>query len=448
MNPFCQSSILRLKIRTVPFIAALLLVSTHLAQAQVAGQRGLRCSEAITFCQTTFRASFPTDSTFLQESLPPLSCVNITAAATLRTNGVWYKLTVYQKGDLGFGIDPLNENGSRNGRVNLDWALFRVTDSTNCGRLGAPIRCNSASNGGLTGAIETSPEEENNPAFSQPVRNVNPGDEFMLLVLNPDNHRFGYTIDMGFSSSPNLTAQIPLSLKSLAAPRNVCQTSTLNIEISDNVLVNAVTSGVFSLVSARGVARTITQVSSQRFGITTSASQSAFDKSFTLFLSSPIEQSERYTLQVRQTLPASCQNLSTTAQISSIIAVGPRVDITGFREYCSGGAKISASSDFRNYFWENARTGESVGNTRTVVVPEGEYRLTVIDNNGCQASTSALVRSTTAITLTLNARGGKSSFCNYGDGTDGVLLEATPGFDRYEWFFNGTPLTGIATTGT
>jgi hypothetical protein len=409
----------------------------------------LRCNDAITFCQTTYRTPFLTDSTILQEPLPVLPCIEqMPSIAAPRINGVWYKITVYQNGDLGFGIQPMNQDGSLNNRVNLDWALFRLTDSTACGHLGDPIRCNSEKRGGLTGAIETAPDDPANPAFSAPIRNVQPGDVFLLLVLNPDNHRFGYTLDMGFSSTQNLTAQIPLNLKSLSAPPNVCQTNTLTVEISDDVMVSAATSGVFSLVSARGIRPVITRVASQRFGITTNASVDAMDNVFTLFLVNPIEQSETYTLSIRQTLPSVCQSLSTSAQISAAIAVGPRVEITGFREYCSDGAKLTASSNFRSYFWDNARTGQSVGNTRTVTVPEGEYRLTVIDNNGCQATTSAIVRSTTAISLALNAQGGKTSFCNYGDGRDGVLLQATPGFDRYEWFFNGSPTTGIATTGT
>lgn len=423
------------------------------AQAQIAsqnsGQHGLRCSDAITFCQTTYRTLFFTDSTILQEPLPALPCIEQTPSiATPRVNGVWYKITVYQSGDMGFGIQPMNQEGSLNNRVNLDWALFRLTDSTACGRLGEPIRCNSATRGGLTGSIETAPDDPVNPAFSEPVRNVKQGDVFLLLVLNPDNYRFGYTIDMGFSSTQSLAAQTVLSLKSLSVPRNACQTNTLTVEISDPVMVRTATSGAFSLVSTRGIRPVITQVASQRFGITTSASADALDNVFTLFLDNPIEQSETYTLSMRQTLPSTCQSLGTTAQISAIIAVGPRVEITGFREYCAGGAKLSASAEFRSYFWDNARTGASVGNTRTVILPEGEYRLTVIDNNGCQASTSAIVRSTTAIALGLSAKGEKTSFCNYGDGRDGVLLQATPGFDRYEWFFNGSPTTGIATTGT
>lgn len=412
-------------------------------------QHGLRCDDAITFCQTTYKTPFFTDSTFLQESLPTLPCIEqMPTIAVPRVNGVWYKITVYQSGDVGVGIQPMNQDGSLNNRVNLDWALFRLTDSTDCGRLGEPILCNSAPRGGLTGAIETSPDDPENPAFSKPIRNAKQGDVFLLLVLNPDNHRFGYTIDMGFSSSQSLTAQTALSLKSLSAPRSVCQTNTLTVEISDDVLVRTATSGAFSLLSSRGIRPVITRVASQRFGITTSASVEARDNVFTLFLANPIEQSETYSLRMLQPLPSSCQILSTSAQISAVIAVGPRVEITGFREYCSDGAKLTASSDFRSYFWDNVRTGKSAGNTRTVVVPEGEYRLTVIDNNGCQATTTAIVRSTTAITLALNAKGDKTTFCNYGDGSDGVLLQATPGFDRYEWFFNGSPTTGISTTGT
>ncbi len=449
-----QYLIRRLNTHVLALLAVLAFVCLPLriqaqSTSQTSTQRGLRCNDAISFCQTTYRTPFLTDSTILQEPLPTLPCIEqMPSIAAPRVNGVWYKITVYQNGDLGFGIQPMNQDGNLNNRVNLDWALFRLTDSTACGHLGDPIRCNSEKRGGLTGAIETAPDDPSNPAFSAPIRNVRPGDVFLLLVLNPDNHRFGYTLDMGFSSSQNLTTQIALNLKSLSAPPNVCQTNTLTVEISDNVMVNAATSGVFSLVSARGIRPVITQVASQRFGITTSASAEALDKVFTLFLANQIEQSETYTLSIRQALPSVCQSLSTSAQISAAIAVGPRVEITGFREYCSDGAKLTASSNFRSYFWDNARTGQSVGNTRSITVPEGEYRLTVIDNNGCQATTSAIVRSTTAITLALGAQGGKTSFCNYGDGRDGVLLQATPGFDRYEWFFNGSPATGIATTGT
>jgi hypothetical protein len=449
-----QYLISRLNTHVLAVLAVLALVCLPLgiraqSTSPSAPQDGLRCNDAISFCQTTYRTPFLTDSTFLQEPMPVLPCIEqMPSIAAPRVNGVWYKITVYQNGDLGFGIQPMNQEGSLNRRVNLDWALFRLTDSTACGRLGEPIRCNSATLGGLTGAIETAPDDPNNTAFSEPIRNVKPGDVFLLLVLNPDNHRFGYTLDMGFSSAQNLTAQLALNLKSLSAPRSVCQTNTLTVEISDNVMVSAATSGVFSLMSSRGVRPVITQVASQRFGITTSASAEALDNVFTLFLANPIEQSETYTLSIRQALPSVCQSLTTSAQISAAIAVGPRVEITGFREYCSNGAKLAASSNFRSYFWDNVRTGQSVGNTRTVTVPEGEYRLTVIDNNGCQATTSAIIRSTTAITLALGAQGGKTSFCNYGDGRDGVLLQATPGFDRYEWFFNGSPTTGIATTGT
>ncbi|MCU0424841.1 MAG: hypothetical protein MUF71_04360 [Candidatus Kapabacteria bacterium] len=421
--------------------------ASALYSQQSASTRGLRCSDALTFCQTTLRTNFPTDSTFLQEPLPAAACLASVVSNTgeQRVNGVWYRITAYQSGDLGFGIQPVNADGTPNTRVNLDWALFRLTDSTTCGRLGEPVRCNTAPRGGLTGAIESEFSEE---PFSEPIRNVRSGETFLLLVLNPSNYVLGYTIDMGFSSSQTIAVQSPLSLRNLTSPRNVCQTNTLTVEISDRVLVNTVTSGVFTVQSARGVRRNVTQVTSQRFGITTTASASALDNQFTLFLDRPIEQSERYTVRTQQVLPSVCQTLGTLAQVSALISVGPQVDIVGFREYCAVGAKISASAEFRSYFWENARTGASVGNTRTITVPEGEYRLTVIDNNGCQASTSAFIRTTTAIVLGLSTVNGRTSFCNYGDGSDGVMLEATPGFDRYEWFFNGTPMTGIPTTGT
>lgn len=438
--------------RIVAIIASLVALVSYIpsvlqAQSTTLLQHGLRCSDALTFCQTTYRTNFHTDSTFLQEPLPNTDCfAEIRQNPTeQRVNGVWYRITVYQSGDLGFGIQPVNADGTPNNRVNLDWALFRITDSTSCGRLEAPVRCNTATQGGLTGAIESEVIEEH---FAEPVRNVQPGDVFLLLVLNPSNYRFGYMIDMGFSSSQMLAQQAPLLLRNLSAPRSVCQTNTLTIELSDRVLVNTVTSGIFSVISARGVPRNVIGVTSQRFGITTTASGSAFDNIFTLFLDRPIEQSERYTVRTTQSVPSVCQMLRSSSQVSALISVGPQVDIAGFREYCAVGAKISASGEFRSYFWENARTGASVGNTRTVTVPEGEYRLTVIDNNGCQASTSAFIRATSAIIVNLAAKNGKTWFCNFRDGSDGVFLEATPGFDRYEWFFNGTPMTGIPTTGT
>ena len=410
---------------------------------------GARCAEPIPVCAPVLRTPFLTDSTFLEDAELPILCGGVSSGVARggRVNGVWYKIAVHQGGDLGFGLQPLNQNGSRNTAVNLDWALYRLNDTLFCGRLGEPVRCNFAPEGGLTGAVETG-RDESAPTLSEPVRNVKPGDVFLLLVLNPDNHRFGYSIDMGFATLSTLAEPPPPRMQQLSAPAGVCQTNALTVRFSDDIAVQAVTSGVFSVVSARGVIRAVTSVSSQRFGITTSAPPSAFDDSFTLFLDAPIAQTEVYTVRLARALPSLCQASAAGAEISAEIAVGPRIDITGFREYCNQGAKLSASGNFRQYFWENARTGASVGTSQTVVVPVGEYRLTVVDNNGCQASTSAFVVSTSAIPLALTAKENKTSFCNYGDGRDGVLLQATPGFDRYEWFFNGTPMTGVVTTGT
>lgn len=440
---------------TVAFVAVFLYASC-VVRAQSSAPAftpifpsGARCADPIPVCAPVLQTPFLTDSTFLQDTELPILCGAASSGTPGggRVNGLWYKIAVHQSGDLGFGIQPLNQNGSRNTSANLDWALYRLNDTLVCGRLGEPVRCNFAPDGGLTGAVETA-HDELAPSLSEPVRNVKPGDVFLLLVLNPDNHRFGYSIDMGFSTVSTLAEPPSPQMQSLSAPSGVCQTNALTVRFSGDIAVQAVTSGVFSIMSARGIARVVTSVSSQRFGITTSASSSAFDNSFTLFLDQPIAQSEEYTVRLERALPALCQVLAAGAEISAYVAVGPRIDITGFREYCNQGAKLSASGNFRQYFWENARTGASVGTSQTVVVPIGEYRLTVVDNNGCQASTSAFVVSTSAIQLSLTAKGNKTSFCNYDDGRDGVLLQATPGFDRYEWFFNGSPTTGVVTTGT
>ncbi|MCS6809578.1 MAG: hypothetical protein RML40_12165, partial [Bacteroidota bacterium] len=162
-------------------------------------QHGLRCSDAITICEPVFITNFSTDSTWLLEALPNLGCLSAvrTTGLSNRVNGAWYRIIVYQRGDLGFGIQPLTRNKTLDATVNLDWVLFRVTDTTGCGRLAEPIRCNFAQQGGLTGAIDS---EQPSAQYEEPIRNVNIGDTFLLLVLNPDNHPFGYMIDMGFSS--------------------------------------------------------------------------------------------------------------------------------------------------------------------------------------------------------------------------------------------------------
>lgn len=427
----------------------LVLVGIHaIAQPNPSQQsipQGSRCDVPILVCQTEILQS-RTDSTFLTGEIPVLPCFSTNSNVNLTRNGVWYKVRIYRDGFLGFMIRPLTRTGRTDTTANYDWAVFKFGDSSRCGALGNPLACNSERRGGLTGASGQTQNEEGgiNPAFTDPIANVRRGEEYLVLVLNPNNHGSGFALDFGFSSSPDLITQTEVEVLSLSAPSRLCLTNTVTVRFSDLVRVSSVVPQAFRLESERGIERVITGISAQRFGIVASALADAFDSVFTFQFNEPISQTETYKLRVLRDIPSLCGILPADATTASVISVGPRVEIRGVRAYCSGdGAKLSASSDkFAAYLWTNLNTGRVIGTGSTVIVPEGEYILSVIDNNGCRGESIATVRSTTAITLVLTAQNNNTRFCNFSDNRQYVLLQTSPDFERYEWLVNGVVTTG------
>lgn len=412
-------------------------------------QRGSRCADAILICQTETIQS-RSDSTFLTEAPPQLPCFPTSANLSLVRNGIWYKIRIYRSGSLGFTLRPLTSSGRTDSTANYDWAVFKASDSAACGALSGLVACNSARRPGITGAagIVQNEFDEPNLAYSEVIPNVRQGEEYLLLVLNPNNHRTGFILDFGFSSPQGVVLQPDVVIRSISAPARICLTNTVTVRFSDLLRVSSVVPNAFRFESERGVVRPITSISAQRFGLVSAAITDAYDSVFTFQFNEPISQTETYRLRALRDIPSLCSVLPEDATTATVISVGPRVEIRGLRSYCSGvGARLSASSDrFSAYLWTNLSTGRVVSSSSTVVVPEGEYRLSVIDANGCMGETSAIVRSTSAVVLTLTASNSRSEatsrFCNFPDRRDYVLLQATPEFDRYEWLVNGVVTTG------
>ncbi len=410
---------------------------------------GSRCADPILLCQIE-SIQTRTDSTFLTETAPALPCVSSTATAQIR-NAVWYKIRIHNSGNLGFMLRPLTSSGRTDTEANYDWAIFRLTDSTRCGTLGAPILCNTSPRGGLTGASGVVIDERGilNPNFTPTIPNVREGEEYLVFVMNPSNHRTGFVLDLGFSSSPDVVVQPEVNVSSISVASRVCLTNTITVKFSDLVRVSSVVPQAFRFESERGVERPITLVSAQRFGIASSSfAVDAFDSVFTFQFNDPINQTELYRLRVLRDIPSLCGVLPAGTTIATVLSVGPRLEIRGLRAYCSGdGARLTASSErFAAYLWTNLATGRTISTSSTAIAPEGDYRLVVVDNNGCIGESVATVRSTSAVTLVLNpsnSRGDRTNrFCNFPDGRDYILLQTSPDFDRYEWVVNGVVTTG------
>lgn len=421
------------------------------AQPNTALPLGSRCSNAVLVCQSEIIQSRTDTASFrLTENIPATLCYPTTANLSLIQSGKWYKVRIYRSGTLGFALRPLTAQGRTDAAANYDWAVFRLSDSAKCGSLASPILCNTSTRGGITGAAGIVEDEmgQQNPAYSETIPNVRKGEEYLLLVLNPNNHQTGYSLDFGFSSSPDVVIQPNIQVLSLTTPPTMCQTNSVTVRFSDLVDVSSLTPAHFRLESERGVARAITGISAQRFGIIASAIEDAFDSVFTLQFADPISQTETYKLRVLRDIPSLCSIVPEGATTASVISVGPRVEIRGLRAYCSGaGARLTASSDkFTAYLWSNLNTGRIHSTGSTAILPEGDYKLSVIDANGCMGESVATVRSTNAVALVLSATNSRNEattrFCNFPDQRDYLLLQATPEFDRYEWLVNGVVTTG------
>lgn len=120
----------------------------------------------------------------------------------------------------------------------------------------------------------------------------------------------------------------------------------------------------------------------------------------------------------------------TVVYLDSCIST-PSVNVTtsGPTTFCQGGSvTLTATAGFSSYYWR--RNGNPIGgNTASLLVTQaGNYVVTVLDNNGCPASSQIITVVVNNPQATINP-GPVVNFCN----GDSVQLSTTISYSTYNW---------------
>ena len=123
-------------------------------------------------------------------------------------------------------------------------------------------------------------------------------------------------------------------------------------------------------------------------------------------------------------------NLSTSiSQPITALLIEPEITNINCHDIANGAINITVSGGTTPYtfLWSNGATNEDLSN-----LPIGTYTITVTDNNGCTASTSASVSSPAVLST---SAGTTSPLC-YGAATASINLVVTGGTSPYNFIWN------------
>jgi gliding motility-associated-like protein len=100
---------------------------------------------------------------------------------------------------------------------------------------------------------------------------------------------------------------------------------------------------------------------------------------------------------------------------------------------------LTATADFTNYIWSNTGNIISNQNTNTLPISEaGEYQVTAIDANGCEATSNEVIISIEALPIPTIAASNDAILC----AGAGVSLVTNMNYSSYQWYFNDQPIDG------
>jgi hypothetical protein len=122
-----------------------------------------------------------------------------------------------------------------------------------------------------------------------------------------------------------------------------------------------------------------------------------------------------------------CVGTSDTVKITLKPAISPVVTANGPLTFCEGNAvTLSAPTGFNSYYWSNGAT------TREITVADGgKYTVTVTDNSRCEATSPDL-------NVKVNLLPARPTINRTGDTLKAISSVA----DAYQWYRNGTMITG------
>lgn len=161
---------------------------------------------------------------------PSSGCLEPTMTGFIESNSAWYRFRTGASGQLGFniGFDTSED---------WDFALYKASD---CNSLGDPIRCNFFDNSdedAYMGVGEDPTGNTDNVQYEDWIQ-VNPGEDYYLLINNFSNNNSGFSIQFSgqiFETNPSDALDCSIIDNLLGAPVAACDNET--------IVLNATTSG-------------------------------------------------------------------------------------------------------------------------------------------------------------------------------------------------------------
>lgn len=153
----------------------------------VLGQVSPDCSTAIPICNNT-PVNGGVEDYGLNDYGTAVSsgCLELTPSGFIESNSAWYRFRTGASGQLGFNI-------GFDASEDWDFALYRASD---CGELGAPIRCNFYDNRDENSymGVGEDPTGDTATFLYEPWLEVTPGEDYYLVVNNFSNTNSGFSI--------------------------------------------------------------------------------------------------------------------------------------------------------------------------------------------------------------------------------------------------------------
>lgn len=113
----------------------------------------------------------------------------------------------------------------------------------------------------------------------------------------------------------------------------------------------------------------------------------------------------------------------------------PNVSISSSGTMCGGDSSLlvasSTSTNLVDLYWNNGSSSDSI-----YVTMPGIYTVTVVDSNGCSAQASTVVHKNPDLCGLMT---GCYDIC---DTVTQLVWYAPSGYTSYQWYYNGTPITG------
>lgn len=120
-----------------------------------------------------------------------------------------------------------------------------------------------------------------------------------------------------------------------------------------------------------------------------------------------------------------CGTWSDTIDVVVHALPTPEISASGLTEFCAGDSVIlAAPPGYISYLWSTGDTSEAI-----VARVSADYRVSVIDTNGCMGTSNPLTVTAHALPVPVIAASGATTFC---DG-DSVAIGVQGGFARYLW---------------